>query len=200
MAQIRSKMVKSGEIISRGEGYGGWTKTTDQEQQQLQQNIHPGLDDQPLDNGLQDLHMEMGMHAGAVGDIHGQVDVAHCGNMLGSATYPHAQARDDSQIDPNIQSLQELQDHEGLTAAQAQALMAHQTDDFRQQHHHDNLQQKQRQHDLRHDEFSGARHQHELLAQHSMAAQQAAQEQMANRQIEQVMGRDIAGQQDGMSM
>ncbi|KAG9616727.1 hypothetical protein KCV04_g15622, partial [Aureobasidium melanogenum] len=29
MSQLRSKMVKSGEIISRGEGYGGWTKPDD---------------------------------------------------------------------------------------------------------------------------------------------------------------------------
>lgn len=29
MSQLRSKMVKSGEIVSRGEGYGGWTKPDD---------------------------------------------------------------------------------------------------------------------------------------------------------------------------
>lgn len=55
MSQLRSKMVKSGEIISRGEGYGGWTRadmTMDDslplDQQDIQHGLH-AMSDLPLD-------------------------------------------------------------------------------------------------------------------------------------------------------
>lgn len=182
MAQVRSKMVKSGEIISRGEGYGGWSKSDEQPT-----DMQPQLGDEDLSQ-LPDLSMDMDMHAGADRTMSGGgVDVDDNHNLLGVGPAPYPQPQGHEEQDVNIHSLQQ---QGGLSAAHAQALMGHQQHSFGL--HHD------RQHELSHDDFNAARHQHELLAQQGMA-QQAAQEQMATRQLEQDIGRAIAGQ-EGLGM
>lgn len=69
MSQLRSKMVKSGEIVSRGEGYGGWFKASDD---QNMAGVNGGADASGL--SLVDQHhmtnMPMDLGLGGEGNEH----------------------------------------------------------------------------------------------------------------------------------
>lgn len=102
MAQIRSKMVKSGEIISRGEGYGGWTKADDSNMGSGQ----PNLTGQDL-QGLPDMNIDMDLHTGV------DRGIDNTASMMGPSAYPQ----------PHEQSGHDLLDQQSLSHAHAQALM-----------------------------------------------------------------------------
>lgn len=103
MAQIRSKMVKSGEIISRGEGYGGWAKPADD-----------GTTSDLAAQGLQslpDMHLDMDMAE----DSERNVDNA-AAMMGGPSTYPQPTPQDEHDM---------LAAQQDLSEAHARALMGH---------------------------------------------------------------------------
>lgn len=57
MSQLRSKMVKSGEIVSRGEGYGGWIRADPSIDESLPLDSHPGMQHDMTD--MSDLPLDM---------------------------------------------------------------------------------------------------------------------------------------------
>lgn len=84
MSQLRSKMVKSGEIVSRGEGYGGWTKSDvvidddlSLNPQDMQHSLHT-MSTLPLDMQLEDTRHQQSDEAMIVRDaLHDQNMLHH---------------------------------------------------------------------------------------------------------------------------
>ena len=102
MAQIRGKMVKSGEIVSRADGYGGWTRS----ESGAPDMPHAGAD--PSLHSLSGMHLNIDMHTGADRDVDSTSAI-----MGGPSTY----------LQPQSQHEQDLLQQQDLSHAHAQALM-----------------------------------------------------------------------------
>lgn len=86
MSQLRSKMVKSGEIVSRGEGYGGWQKPDDHDVLTGATDPTAGPDDTGLDLSQHHHHM-----ASLSMDLHSH-DPTHDALMARDAMLQHDHA------------------------------------------------------------------------------------------------------------
>ena len=97
MSQLRSKMVKSGEIISRGEGYGGWTKADDNlpdglslDQQDIQHDLH-AMATLPLDMDLGDAGEQPSEEALIARNA--MMHTPHDQNMLQHQSFQHSHSQ-----------------------------------------------------------------------------------------------------------
>lgn len=175
MSQLRSKMVKSGEIIGRGEGYGGWAKANDDQDM-------TGVDNGVDTSGL-DLVSQQGMH--------------HLSNHMPLDLGLGDDGRDHTSHHSQSEESMMARDAMMHAGHDPQGLLQH----GQQMHPHHDQQTFSPGSEMHHAEYVTHGPDHNMARQHELMAQRgmAQHEQMSHQRA---MEETIAsmGAQDSMSM
>lgn len=160
MSQLRSKMVKSGEIVSRGEGYGGWTRSADAPPlsaggsgadiddtgMSLEQSMHEMSGMTPLDmSALEDAAVAAAA-AAAQGDETQETMMASDAMMHSSSQHHHHHHEQQQQQQQHDLLHQHQHTHPQQQHQQQQQQHLQQSLNPHHHHHHHHLQQQHQQH------------------------------------------------------